>query len=64
MTVEELKNKILLCRGKFGLSIEQLAKASGVTAQTIANIEKLCTNPSRLTVAKIENGIRSFENED
>lgn len=51
MTIAE---KILAYRAEKNLSMQKFAELCNVSIQTIYNIEKRNTNPSRFTLAKIK----------
>lgn len=53
----KLKDRMLDYRAKHGLSQEKAARQCDITLQTWTNIERGLQDPSRLTVAKIENVI-------
>ena len=56
MTIAE---KILAYRAEKNLSMQKFAELCNVSIQTIYNIEKRNTNPSRFTLAKIKKVLES-----
>lgn len=56
MTIAE---KILAYRAEKNLSMQKFAQLCNVSIQTIYNIEKRNTNPSRFTLAKIKKVLES-----
>ena len=56
--------KIIEFRAKHNMSMEQFAKLSNLTSQTVWGIETGIQTPSRLTKAKIDLAIKSYEEEN
>ena len=54
-----IAEKILAYRAEKNLSMQKFAELCNVSIQTIYNIEKRNTNPSRFTLAKIKKVLES-----
>ena len=64
MAEQDYKDKVLEFRAKHNMSMEQFAKLSNLTSQTVWGIETGIQTPSRLTKAKIDLAIKSYEEEN
>lgn len=63
MNEDDYKKIIMEFRAKHGLSMEKFAKIANITAQTVWGIETGVQSPTRLTRAKIDLAIKSYEEE-
>lgn len=61
---KQLKSDVLFYRGKYNLSMKELAKLANVSLQTICNIENEIADATRMTESKIRIAFLKLDNNE